>query len=86
MRPRHIAILTLCGWLLIITLFMMAARRFDLEVFFVLWLIGLLIVVELTDYRYFQTTHLKKIKYIIGIGILIFGYIVIEKILVILHS
>jgi hypothetical protein len=86
MRKKQLAILTVCGWLLIITAFMLAAHRFDLEIFFVLWLIGILVVVELTDFRHFQTSHMKKLKFIIAIGILMFGYIVLEKILVILNS
>ncbi|PKL59801.1 MAG: hypothetical protein CVV33_05970 [Methanomicrobiales archaeon HGW-Methanomicrobiales-4] len=85
MTKKQIAIVTICSWLFIITAFMLAAQRFDLEIFFVLWLIGILIVVELTETRYFQTPHLKKIKYIIAIGILIFGFIVVEKVLVILQ-
>ena len=86
MRKKQLAILTICSWLFIITAFMIAAQRFDLEIFFVLWLIGILVIVELTDTRYFQTSHLKKLKYIIAVGILIFGYIVVEKVLVILNS
>jgi hypothetical protein len=85
-RKKQITVLILCIWLLIITIFMMAAQRFDLEIFYVLWLIGILIIVELTETRYFQTPYLKKIKIIIAVGIVIFGYIVVEKVLFILNS
>ncbi len=65
---------------------MILASQFNMEIFFVLWLIGLLIMTEMIDSRFLQTRYLKKIKYIIAISVGVFGFIVVEKILAILSK
>jgi len=64
---------------------MLLAYRIDLEIFFVLWLIGLLVIVELMDTRFTLPPYLRYIKYIVAVGIVIFGAIVTQKVLEILH-
>lgn len=86
MLKKNIAVITLALWTFIILTFMIMAYTVNLEIFFVLWLIGLLIITELIDTKNVETTYLKFIKWIIGISVIIFAYIVIKKIMEILSS
>ena len=84
MRKKLVAAIVLTIWLIIVAVFMLLARRFDLEIFFVLWLIGILVIVELIDARTVQPLHISYIKYIIAAGIILFGILVAQKVLEIL--
>ncbi|GAB6286049.1 MAG: hypothetical protein PHF57_13090 [Methanoregula sp.] len=85
MRKKDLAAIVIAIWLVIISCFMLLAYRIDLEIFFVLWLIGLLVIVELMDTRFTLPPYLRYIKYIVAVGIVIFGAIVTQKVLEILH-
>ena len=67
-------------------LFQVLAFRLDLEVFFVLWLIGVLVVAEMVDATTVQPRQIRYLKYFIAVQIVIFGAIVAEKVLEILSS
>jgi len=71
-------------WTGIVAVFMLLNRALDLEVYFVLWLIGLLAVTVLIDTPFVQPRHLKGIKVVIAAGVVVFGYIVLMKVLEIL--
>ncbi len=84
MKKKNLAAIVLSAWLVIVCTFMLLAWRVDIEIFFVLWLIGILIVVELMDTRFSLPPYLRYIKYLIAAGILLFGGIVTQKVLEIL--
>lgn len=84
MKKKTLAALVIAIWLMIISMFMLLAYRIDLEIFFVLWLIGLLVIVELMDTRYSLPPHMRYLKYVVAAGILLFGGIVVGKVLEIL--
>jgi len=84
MKKKVFAAVVISIWLIIICIFMLLASRIDLEIFFVLWLIGLLVIVELMDTRFTLPPYLRCIKYLVAVGIVIFGAIVTQKILEIL--
>jgi len=86
MKKKNLAAIVLSAWLVIISTFMLLAWRFDIEIFFVLWLIGILIVVELMDTRFSLPPYLRYIKYLIAAGIVLFGGIVTQKVLEILSK
>ncbi len=85
MKKKVLAVITIAVWLMIISIFMLLAYRIDLEIFFVLWLIGLLVIVELMDTRFSLPPYMRYIKYIVAAGILLFGGIVAGKVLEILY-
>jgi hypothetical protein len=85
-KKKNLAIAIITIWLVIISLFMVLAFRIDLEIFFVLWLIGLLVIVELSDTRFSLPPYLRYIKYIVAAGIVIFGTIVVRKVMEILYK
>ena len=85
MKKKNLAALIIAIWLIIISIFMLLAWRIDLEIFFVLWLIGLLVIVELIDTRYTLPPYIRYLKYVVACGIVIFGCIVIGKVLEILN-
>lgn len=74
------------SWLIIIITFMFLAGSFDIEVLFVLWLIGILIIAELIDTRYVRPGYVRMIMIIAGAGTILFGIIVLRKVWVILYG
>ena len=84
MRKQQIAIIALSLWLTIVSVIMLLMQRVDLEIFFVLSLIGMLVIVQLMQSYYVQPGYLKYIRYLVAAGIVIFGVIVALKILDIL--
>ena len=86
MKKKTLAAVAIAVWLLVISMFMLLASRIDLEIFFVLWLIGLLVIVELMDTRFSLPPSMRYLKYVAAAGILIFGGIVTEKVLEILYK
>lgn len=73
--------LVLSAWVSIIILFMVLASTINIEILFVLWLIGLLVIIELTGSVYIRPGYLKNINIITAIAVSVFGMIVIFKIL-----
>ena len=84
MRKEQIVIITLAVWLMLISLFMILAQSVNFEIFFVLSLIGFLIIVELITPQYIRPGYLRYFKYLLAVGIVIFGAIVIVKVMGIL--
>ena len=84
MNRKQIAAITLVLWLTIVIVFMLLLQRFDLEIFFVLTLIGILVIAELVKQQYVQPGYLRYLNYLIGAGIIIFGIIVVQKVVEIL--
>jgi len=86
MKKKILAVAAIAIWLMAISVFMLLARSIDLEIFFVLWLIGLLVIVELMDTRFSLPPYMRYLKYVVAAGILLFGGIVTEKVLEILYK
>lgn len=84
MKKKDLAIIVISIWLVVITIFMLLAARIDLEIFFVLWLIGLLVIVELMDTRFCLPPYMRYLKFVVAAGILLFGCIVAIKVMEIL--
>ena len=84
MNTKQIAAVTLVVWMSVVASLMLLVERFDLEIFFVLTLIGLLVIVELTRQHYVQPRYQRYLVYLVGAGIVIFGAIVIQKVMEIL--
>lgn len=84
MRKKHLAVCLLAAWVLMVIGFMILARTLDLEIFFVLWLIGILVVVELASDHFATPRHLQVQKLVIAAGVVLFGAIVARKVLEIL--
>ena len=84
MMKKHLAISALAAWVILVTGFMILARTMDLEIFFVLWLIGILIIVELVSDQMATPRYLGVLKLVIASGVILFGVIVARKIMEIL--
>lgn len=83
---KYIAAWALALWFGIVAFFMVLNRALDLEVYFVLGLIGLLVLVVLIDPPYVQPRHMRRVKVLVAVGVAVFGYIVVMKIMEILAS
>jgi hypothetical protein len=77
-RKKQIAAIALGLWLMIIAIFMVRIRLFDLEILFVVGFIGFLLIVELLEPRYVQPGTLQHKNYLMAGGIVIFIGIVTQ--------
>jgi hypothetical protein len=78
MMRKQLAAIILALWLTIIFVIMLFLERFDLVEFFALGLIGILVIVELIEPAYVQPGYLRYVKFLIAVGIVIFGMIVVQ--------
>ena len=81
MRKEQIAIIILAVWLTLISVFMLLTQSVNLEIFFVLSLIGFFIIVELITPKYVRPGYLRYIQYMRVAGILLFVGIVALKVM-----
>jgi len=79
-RRRSISLVAYIVWLLVIIFIMLLGGTLDLEIYIVLALVGLLVVVMLIDPSSIQPVYIRRIKYVAAGGILVFGYIVANRI------
>jgi len=86
MMKKHLAISALAAWVILVIGFMVLARAVDLEIFFVLRLIGTLIIVELASDHMATPRYLSMLKMVIASGVILFGVIVARKIMEILSQ
>jgi hypothetical protein len=78
MRKKQIAAIVLVLWLAMISVFMLFMERFDLIEFFVLGLIGFLVIVELIEPTYVKPSYLRYVRLLIAAGIMIFVVILVQ--------
>ncbi len=78
------AIVALLIWVILIITFMVLSYQINLEIFFVLWLIALLVVIELISGTTVQPQTIRCLKYFVAVQVIIFGMIVAKKVLEIL--
>ena len=83
-NKQQASIITLFLWLILIVVFMALSLVVNIEILFVLWLIGLLIILELTDLPFANPVYIRYAKYLAFAGVLLFGIIVIQKVMEIL--
>jgi threonine/homoserine efflux transporter RhtA len=72
------------AWMLASLLALAALGSLSLELFFVLSLIGLLVIVELTAPFNVTPRWRRRLKWFIALGLVVFGIIVVRRILSIL--
>ncbi len=71
-------------WMLAVIVLLALLGSLELELFFVLSLIGFLIIVELTAPIAVTPTWRRRLPWLIAIGLAVFGIIVVRRILEIL--
>lgn len=81
-RQRFIAAQT--AWMLATILVLGLLGALSLELFFVVSLIGFLIVIELTAPVNVTPAWRSRLKWLVLVGLVVFGYLVIRRILEIL--
>ncbi len=85
-RKNQLAVAVLLIWMILVAFFMLLARNLSLEIFFVLWLIGLLVIVELISPAFVRPSYIRYFRYIIAAGVIVFGAIVAQKVMEILAA
>ncbi|MFH5801238.1 hypothetical protein [Haladaptatus sp. CMAA 1911] len=72
------------AWMLVSLIVLAVLGSLSLELFFVLCLIGLLVIIELTAPFNVTPRWRRRLKWFIALGLLVFGVIVVRRILSIL--
>jgi len=85
MDRKLIAPLILALWLTIVFASMLLVERIDLALFFVLGIIGFIVIVELMEPHYVKPGYVWYIRFVMAIGIVIIGAIVATNILKIIN-
>jgi hypothetical protein len=81
MRKQQITIIAFAAWLTIVSACLILAQWVDFEVFFVLCLMGFLVIVQLIQPSFIQPGYLRYLKYLIAAGIVLFGVIVVKRVM-----
>ncbi|WP_415380182.1 hypothetical protein [Halosimplex sp. TS25] len=72
------------AWMLATALLLVLLNALTLELFFVVSLIGFLVTIELATPVAVTPRWRRRLRWIVALGLLVFGYIVIRRILTIL--
>jgi hypothetical protein len=80
-EKKQIAVAVIVTWLLIIMFFMILTRSINTEIFFVLWLIGLLVIIKQISPSFIQPSYLFYLKFLIALGITIFTLMIVQKVM-----
>jgi hypothetical protein len=85
-KKAFYSLIALISWAVLIIIFMLLSYEINLEIFFVLWLIALLVVAELISNTSLMPRAERYLKYFIAVQLVIFGLIVARKMLEILNK
>ncbi len=88
MNPKkgRIASIALLAWLLIVMLFMIMIESINLEIFFILWLFGFIIILKLIDTPFSEPHYITRLKKVVVVGIFIFSLLMAKKVMEIMGS
>jgi 4-hydroxybenzoate polyprenyltransferase len=84
-NKKQIAAIAVSIWLIAILVIMLLFQQFDSDIFFILSFIGFLMVVLFIQPHYSRPGYMRFIWYLIALGFLIFGAIIIQKVMDILE-
>ncbi len=80
----RLASIVFTAWLMAIIAFMLVRQSFDLETFFVLAMISLLVTAALINTTTVRPRYLRRMKIMVAATFVIFGYIIANRIVEIL--
>jgi hypothetical protein len=84
MKRRNLLALFHCLWLNAIAFFMVLFAYLDLELYFALGFVGLLVIVQLEGASPAKPAYILRMKYIMAVGVMVFGIMVARNVLEIL--
>ena len=84
MNKKQIAAIALAVWLITLLFLMLLFQQFDSNIFFILSFIGFLAIMLSIEPQYVRPGYMRFIWYLIATGFVIFGAIVIQKVMEIL--
>ncbi len=80
--PRqHRFVYLLSAWMFTVLFFLIIGKNLDIEIFFVLNLIGFLVLVELTAPFNFKPAWKQRLKWVVLLGAMGFLAIVVKKVM-----
>ncbi|MDD1698979.1 MAG: hypothetical protein LUQ36_11495 [Methanoregula sp.] len=85
MSRKTIAPIILGLWFTLVSVSMLLVERIDLALFFVLGMIGFIVIVELMEPHYVKPGYVWYIRFVMAVGIVIIAAIVATNILKIIR-
>jgi hypothetical protein len=88
MNPKkgRIAAIALLAWLVVVMIFMIMLETVNLEIFFILWLFGFLVILKLIDTPFSEPAYLRRLKKVAMVSIFIFSLLMAKKVMEIMGS
>jgi hypothetical protein len=88
MNPKkgRIASIVMAAWLMLVMAFMVMLETIHLEIFFILWLFGFLIILKLIEMPFSEPTYMKRLKKVVMASIFVFGLLMAKKVMEIMGS
>ena len=88
MNPKkgRVASIALLAWLMLVMIFMIMLGTINLEIFFILWLFGFLIILKLIDTPFSEPPYMQRLKKVVVAGIFIFSLLMAKKMMEIIGS
>ena len=83
MNKKQIALFAILIWIFLIDFFMILSPSpiIDFELFFCLSFLGILIMFEVLTPLFVKPRYILYLRYIVAVGVMIFGVIIAQKIL-----
>lgn len=85
-KKGRVASIALLAWLMLVMIFMILIETINLEVFFILWLFGFLVILKLIDTPFSEPPYMQRLKKVVVVGIFIFTLLMANKVMEIIGS
>lgn len=72
-------IYALSAWMFIVLILMSLTRSYDLTLFFILMLMGFLVLVEITSPYHISPKWVRRLSWVVAVGVIVFMVIVAKK-------
>ena len=82
---RFVPAIAVTSWMILLLFLMLFTATLHLEIYFILVLVGVLIIVELTESPYSKPRYLNYTKLVVVGIVILFGLILANKMMGMLH-
>jgi len=81
MKKQQIALIALALWLILVYGAMFLMQQINFEIFFIFVLVGVLVIIQFMELKFVQPVYQQYLSYLTVVAIVIFGIIVVHKIM-----
>jgi hypothetical protein len=85
-KKGRVASIALLAWLMFVMIFMIMLENINLDIFFVLWLFGFLVILKLIDTPFSEPPYMQQLKKVVVVGMFVFSLLMAKKVMEIIGS